>query len=382
MSVIDRTDLWYQAGSSDKVYQAEILQKGSGYVVNFAYGRRGSNLKSGTKTASPVSLSKAQEVYDKLIAEKTGKGYQVTKKVAQSRVAPHLSNSVKPIQVISPLPSQPVVQCNLLNHVDDESDVDRLLNKDNDWYCQPKLDGIRFLLEKKNKHILGYNRKGIQVAVPIEIVESIQAADAYYEDGCPNFLIDGELVGNVHHAFDILEHDDKDVRGLAFQNRISLLEQLFSNDLENDHLKYVKTAQGKEKIKLYEQLQQCNREGIVFKYKYATYTPGRPNSGGHYLKRKFYSTASCEVSEVGNTKRSVSLRVYDNNLQVFIGNCTIPVNHPMPNKGDIVEIKYLYAYKNGSLYQPIYLGVRSDIDKNDCSYKQIKFKSEDEPIPV
>lgn len=374
MSVIHhRTDLWYQAGSSDKVYQAEIMQQGSGYVVNFAYGRRGSNLKSGTKTASPVSLFKAQEIYDKLIAEKTSKGYQITEVAGDV----HISGSVKPIPVVAPATFQPTVQCNLLNHIDEESEVDYLL-RDDVWYCQPKLDGVRFLLEKKGNHILGYNRKGIQVAVPIEIVESIQAADAYYDEGCPNFLIDGELVGTVHHAFDILEHDDKDVRELAFHNRIALLEQLFSNDLENDHLRFVRAAKGKEKIPLYEQLQKDNKEGIVFKNKYATYKPGRPNSGGHYLKRKFYSTASCVVSEVGNTKRSVSLRVYDNNLPVFIGNCTIPVNHPIPNKGDVVEIKYLYAYKNGSLYQPIYLGVRSDIDKNDCIYSQLKFKSEND----
>lgn len=377
MSVIDRTDLWFRGGSSDKVYQAEITKQGSGYVVNFAYGRRGSNLKTGSKTTNPVSLSDARKIYDKLIAEKTSKGYQVTRVIDRSQSASHPNNPVKPIPVVAPATFQSTVQCNLLNHIDEESEVDHLL-RNGDWYCQPKLDGVRFLLEKKGKHIRGYNRKGIQVAVPIEIFESIRAADAYYEDGCPNFLIDGELIGNVHHSFDILEHDDKDVRGLAFHNRIALLEQLFSNDLENDHLKFVRAAQGKEKIPLYEQLQKDNKEGVVFKNKYATYTPGRPSSGGSYLKRKFYSTASCVVSEISNKKRSVGVRVYEQGIPVFIGNCTIPVNHPIPNLGDVVEIKYLYAYKNGSLYQPIYLGVRSDIDENDCIYSQLKFKSEND----
>ncbi len=48
---------------------------GSGYVVNFRYGKRGSVLKDGTKTASPVTMEKAQTIYDKLVESKKKKGY-------------------------------------------------------------------------------------------------------------------------------------------------------------------------------------------------------------------------------------------------------------------------------------------------------------------
>ena len=44
----------------------------------------------------------------------------------------------------------------------------------------------------------------------------------------------------------------------------------------------------------------------------------------------------------------------------------------------IVEIRYLYAYPNGSLYQPTLLGVRDDIGIEDCSVKQLKYKAEEE----
>ncbi len=67
--------LFYQDGSSDKEYHAAINQAVDGYTVTFAFGRRGSALAAGTKTASPVPLEKAQQIYDKLIAEKTAKGY-------------------------------------------------------------------------------------------------------------------------------------------------------------------------------------------------------------------------------------------------------------------------------------------------------------------
>lgn len=371
MSVIDQTDLWYCEGTSDKVYHATIEKSGSGYVVNFAYGRRGSALKTGSKTSGAVSLPEAQKVYERLVAEKTGKGYQL--------IASKVSN--KSIPVVKPssntTQSKPEVQCVLLNPIE-VSDVNNYLD-DNDWYAQPKLDGVRFLLKKQGPHIVGYNRKGNQIATPIEIVLSVQTSDAYYEGGCANFLIDGELIGNVYHVFDILEHNDNSIRIKNVEDRMKILRDLFS-DIESDHIKLVDVVSGRSaKKKLYDQLQKDNKEGIVFKYRFAQYTAGRPNSGGYYLKNKFYSTASCFVSEI-NAKRSVRLSVLDENSKhwVNIGNCTIPSNHDVPNPGDIVEIKYLYAYKNGSLYQPIYLGVRSDLDQNDAIYKQIKFKSEND----
>lgn len=366
--IVEKADLWFREGTSDKVYHASIEKSGSaGYVVNFAYGRRGSALKTGTKTTSPVSLYEAQKVYQKLVNEKTAKGYQHTKSTSTAQSIPVVQASVK----------QAEVQCNLLNPIEDKG-VHFCLAQD-DWYAQPKLDGVRFLLKKQDNHLIGYNRKGIQIATPIEISESVRASDAYYDGGCANFLIDGELIGNVYYVFDILEHDDGCVRDYSLENRMTILRTLFE-DIEGDHIKLVDVVVGKkEKTRLYDQLQKDNKEGIVFKNRFANYTPGRPSSGGNYLKNKFYSTASCFVSEI-NAKRSVRLSVIDKTggrpVWVSIGNCTIPVNHPIPSPGEIVEIKYLYAYKNGSLYQPIYLGVRSDLDQNDANLEQLKFKSE------
>src|SRR5207247_598059 len=59
----------FRQGSSDKVYQASILPKDGGYIVTFAYGRRGSTLNAGTKTQSPVSHEAAKAIYDKLVQE-------------------------------------------------------------------------------------------------------------------------------------------------------------------------------------------------------------------------------------------------------------------------------------------------------------------------
>jgi bifunctional non-homologous end joining protein LigD len=67
--------LYYREGSSDKVYQASIEPRGDGFVVNFAYGRRGNTLTTGTKTAKAVDFATAKKTFDKLVKEKTAKGY-------------------------------------------------------------------------------------------------------------------------------------------------------------------------------------------------------------------------------------------------------------------------------------------------------------------
>src|SRR5579859_4805154 len=70
-----RITLYYREGSSDKVYQCGIEPAGDGFVVNFAYGRRGATLSTGTKTSCPVDYVSAKHIYDKLVREKTAKGY-------------------------------------------------------------------------------------------------------------------------------------------------------------------------------------------------------------------------------------------------------------------------------------------------------------------
>jgi predicted DNA-binding WGR domain protein len=77
MKLIKQTKLHFREGNSNKVYEADLCEVGDGqYVVNFRYGKHGASLVEGTKTASPVSLDKAQDTFDKIIKEKTAKGYQ------------------------------------------------------------------------------------------------------------------------------------------------------------------------------------------------------------------------------------------------------------------------------------------------------------------
>ena len=71
----DTTTLYFRQGPSDKVYQAWIRPKDNGFMVHFAYCRRGSTLNTGSKTSAPVEYQIAKDIYKKLVREKMSKGY-------------------------------------------------------------------------------------------------------------------------------------------------------------------------------------------------------------------------------------------------------------------------------------------------------------------
>ena len=101
----------------------------------------------------------------------------------------------------------------------------------------------------------------------------------------------------------------------------------------------------KEKTELWQRLRRENREGIVFKRLDAPYVPGKPNSGGPQLKFKFVATVSAVVAKI-NTQRSVEVSLMQGRSLVSCGNVTIPANHQIPRAGDVVEVRYLYAYRD------------------------------------
>jgi predicted DNA-binding WGR domain protein len=75
LKLIKQVKLFFQEGSSDKVYEIDLCEAGEGYIVNFRYGRRGAALKEGTKTIFPVELPEAEKVFAALEQEKRKKGY-------------------------------------------------------------------------------------------------------------------------------------------------------------------------------------------------------------------------------------------------------------------------------------------------------------------
>ncbi len=350
---MESTTLYFREGSSDKVYQASIRPQDNGFMVHFAYGRRGSTLSAGTKTPSPVSQSEAKRIYDRLIQEKTAKGY----------IPGNDAGAMQPIT--TPL-KHTGIQCQLLNPLEEACLNDVLINPD--YWMQEKFDGRRLILKKEGDTITGISRLGFPTAVPEAIVQS---ARGYKYD----FILDGEAVGDDFHAFDVLALGPEDLRRLRFAVRhLRLRDMLYGFNNPNIHL--VETHFGSGKAVVFNELKREGKEGVVFKHYDSPYTPGRPNAGGPQLKYKFVETASFIVSKV-NDKRSVLLVLFENGKIRPAGNVTIPPNHGIPNPGDVVECRYLYAFKeSGSIYQPVYLGEREDIRHTECTTDQLKYKPE------
>ena len=75
--VVKESALSFQEGSSDKVYYVSLERvENDKCVVNFAFGRRGNALQTGTKTNEPVDFTTANRIFDKLVQEKMKKGYK------------------------------------------------------------------------------------------------------------------------------------------------------------------------------------------------------------------------------------------------------------------------------------------------------------------
>lgn len=213
---------------------------------------------------------------------------------------------------------------------------------------------------------IGLNKKGIE----IQLSDVINDAIIYFK--C---TIDGEGVGEKLHVFDILSHNGKDLTNISVVDRLKVLDSLhFGTAIE-----VVKTAYTREeKQKMFEEIKNNGKEGIVFKKKSSPYTAGRPNSGGNQFKFKLQKTGTFLVSNHTKGKRSVGLQmINENGEKIFLGKVTIPPNKPIPNVGDFIEVQYLYAFKaeGGCVFQPVFLKNRSDeCDESDISISQLVYK--------
>ena len=342
--------LYYRDGGSDKEYHARIEVKMNGteigYVVNFAYGKRGAALTTGTKTSSPTTLEAATKIFEKLVNEKKAKGY------TPSSDGKAFAMTDKAGEVSGLLPQ-------LLNPID-EAEAARYL-ADDGWLMEEKHDGRRLMVRVVAGQVEGANRKGLLVSLPREIETALQ--------GGPDCVLDGELIGAKLFVFDVLSYAGEDVSNREYRERVAVRNAISFTD--RSAVEGVDTFIGTEtKTAAYQQLQQAGREGVVFKRADACYRVGRPTNGGTQVKYKFYATCSAVVGTV-NQQRSVGLLLDG----VSVGNVTIPSNFEIPKVGDIVEIRYLYYNPQGALYQPVYLGVREDIDTSECTLSQLKAKS-------
>lgn len=364
------TFLHFQDGHSDKVYNV-FLVAASGYIhnknevfdVTFEYGRRGSTLQTGTKSSS-VDLIKATKMYNKIIGEKKAKGYQDISGFSTG----HTLTS-------GPRKKDSGINLMLLNEIE-EDEVEKYLEDDR-YLMQEKMDGERRAILVTPNLVTGVNRKGQEVPLPNKLADDLQ----FTTFGFVDFVLDGEQIGDEYYAFDLLAANKSNQRYNACAFRLENLQTIIESG-NYQFVHFVKPATTyAEKMKLIEKLRENDKEGVVFKFKEGAYIPGK-HTGKNIaalmqLKFKFYDTASFIVI-AQNDQRSVQIGVSlqnDTDKILPVGNVTIPVNFKVPNPDAIVEVRYLYAYRGGSVYQPVYLGERNDLSIDDCHIGQLKYKS-------
>lgn len=403
MKIIESIDLYFQSGGSDKVYHVAIFDLGgpSGiYEVRFKYGRRGTPSNGGTKVATP-DFSKAKDAYDKLVDAKTsGKGgkdkYWVSNGISGNIWGSVPSGNPSPPAATQPTPPAPVQldpkTTPMLLNAATQVQADELIDSPA-WFAQEKKDGYRMIAQGKTeqfqtagagvidgREFYGFNKKGKSVEVPNDVVKALAALDV-------DLVIDGEMVNGVYYVFDLLEARGVDFRSRSRMYAYKTLETMLEGKT-GKHLQLVKAYfTPEEKRDLVARLKAEKREGFVLKRCNSAYKPGRPNSGGDALKFKFTETASVFVMGRNGDKSSVKVGVYRDNgnrqpaddFEVYMGCVTIPPNKEIPTRDTVVEVQYLYVQQEGGcLYQPVYLGVRDDVEKDECLHTQMKIKPKDE----
>lgn len=349
--------LFYTSGASDKEYHAQIEPSGTGFVVNFQYGRRGGALQEGTKTKAPVTLDKATAEFEKLIKEKMGKGYTMdTGGQLYLTVADKEFTGFLP-QLLNEMPKEQV----------------SVLIADANWVAQEKRDGNRRMMDQESidAPVQSINRKGLRVGLPKETADALAQLNQFAP-----WRLDGELVGSIFYVFDVLQWASKDTTTETVAQRLKRLDEIKAL-LADGLVRVTDTAYTTaEKKALLARMKAEAREGVVFKRLASLYIPGRPASGGDQLKHKLVDTATFIVISHSAARRSVQLGLSDVNRE--LGSVTIPPNMDIPDVGALVEIRYLYAYPNGALAQPNFLGVRTDLDANECVESQLRFKAANE----
>lgn len=353
------TFLFFREGSSDKVYNVHLRQDEAGWTVAAENGRRGKALRETIKT-SGVSLQQAEKVWEKTVSVKVKGGY------TEQESGMAFSSSALAGQDTGFRPQ-------LLNEISHED----AMTLGPDWLVQKKHDGERRGLIFQDGAARFSNRRGLDTGVAKSIDDAFQRLGEIVGE----VTLDAEDMGDHAVIFDVPRHFM--IREGSFRERASILAKI-AKDISYHGL------EGALKVDIpipadeffagrAAELQVSGAEGYVLRHADSLYEAGRPSSGGGALKVKFWAEATCRVSDGREGKRSIGLELQDgiDGPWVHVGNVTVPANQNIPEKGALVEVRYLYAYEGGSLFQPILKGLRGDLTADAAQISQLKFKTEE-----
>lgn len=350
---------FFKDARSDKEYIVNLDAVDGGFMVNCHYGPRGGTLSLAKKTKTPVVYEAALKVYEACLKERLKKRY-VLGGPGAAIICPELAGRDTGLypQLLNIITEQQLLDC-----INDPA-----------WCLQQKHDGHRRGMGLTSADRFSSNRKGLAVPFPQEVSLAFDAiADLF------PLTVDGELMGTAYVIFDVRVIGGEDVSGMSCCDRLLRMETiktaLMAANVEC--VQVVETAYSTaDKLALLARMKHDKQEGVVAKRLSAPYVEGKPASMGDQLKFPFRKDVTVIVISHHATKRSIGLGLLDEQGTVInVGNCSIPANASIPHIDDLVDINYLHAYKGGSIYQPIYKGVRDDIDRAECTLARLQYKA-------
>ena len=364
MTPIRTIRLFFQEGTSDKLYNATIYEDRGKYTVHVEWGRRGSSLQEGNK-AVRVTRAEADRTFDRLVREKRAKGYEeITAAVQPAAVAPPVGQGSASK---GGGPKRQVVghAAQLLTALEDD-ELDRFLT-DDAMIAQQKLDGVRVLVHVGDT-LVATNRSG----QPTQMARGALGGLEYLPKGT---IVDGEVLGTELWLFDVLAFAGDDVRARGYLERWRLLDEELEPALTGD-ARILPLANGRRaKHTLHDKLRRAGAEGIVFKHRDAPYTSGRGTT-----QRKYKFLKSADVLIVENVGNAYRMAVWDGRQlfdvgRVFAGttNASRKDLDDRLGRGEtiVAEVRYLYATDDHQLFQPVFVARREDKEADDCVRGQL-----------
>lgn len=350
-------------------YEVHLIPAGEGvgWHVDCLYGRIGSAPQKTRKTKRPLTYSAAERVFLNAIHAKEKRGYSLIMngQSLSSGSAANSSASGRKEKLFSPQLLNPVSLDEFKKHC--RSGQFLVQEKHFGRRC-----GCRWKPSVGDKTPRFGNRKGEDTDGVSAVVMDAIAKLASLNKGF--FELDGELMENRYVIFDVVSYKGVDIRTQAFGDRVSTLNELKADLNEVGVSAVIHVTETFEPWSGIDEMLDFYRgaEGLVLKRKSSAYVAGRPNSGGDQLKYKYYETTTVRVSR-HNQKRSVGMEMLKGGEWVDVGNVTIAGNAEIPEVGNLIEVRYLHAYDGGSLYEPLFLMVRDDLDESACEYAGLKF---------
>jgi bifunctional non-homologous end joining protein LigD len=354
-----RVNLYKTEGSSDKVYNVELKELDGAWAVHAYNGRRGKALRLQNK-GEGLDYEAASKIYDKVVKSKIKGGYTEHEDGVSYSSSEFAGDKTE-------------FKAQLLNEIT----LEEALELGEEWLVQEKHDGERRGAYEGPSGPVYANRTGLAVSVESGIDEAFRSLLAA---SAPGLGLDAEDMGLHLEVFDITNHPMVP-KNASFAERARYLESLQDLAREigvHDKIRFnVPVPAPVFFATRLEELQGRNAEGFVLRHRDSAYTPGKPASGGEALKVKFWDDITCRVGDSRAGKRSVGLELLDDEGNwTPVGNVTIPANADIPEKGSLIDVKYLYAYKGGSIYQPTFKAVRTDVEPQECTMSRLKYKPE------